>query len=494
MSQSSKKYRIGIGGIAIESSTFSPLHSTIADFTIKRGQEMVELYPFMPNWNFRGRDDIEWLPAMKARSLPAGSVVQADYLAMKNELLERIKATLPLDGFVFDIHGAMNVVGMDDAEGDLIAAIRELVGPDCIISAGMDLHGNVTARLVENVNIFTAYRLAPHDDALETRERSVAHLLYCLDNKVRPMRAWVRIPVILPGERTSTLVEPGKSVYASLKESDPVPGVLDASLWVGYVWADEPRASATAVVTGTDAEVIKREAEKIAKRYWDARFDFDMVVPFGTAEWCIEQAVAFPENGVIISDSGDNPTAGGANDTPCFAAALLADKRFASGELTAITASIADPAAVKACYAAGVGGEVEASLGGKLDPVNAKPLPVKGTVYSLFPNDPVGGDLAVLKVGGVHIILTSRRKPYHFISEFTKLGLDPKDHKLTGVKIGYLEPDLRRYATKAFLAVTPGAVNQGITSLDYKRVIRPIFPLDQEFEADLTATIFQPIA
>jgi len=274
-----KLYRIGIGGIAIESSTFSPLPSSLDDFTILRGEEMLARYPFMPGWSFRDRTDITWLPCLQAKAIPGGPVARHAYDQMKRELLDRLRVALPLDGFYLDIHGAMNVLGMDDAEADLAAAIRDLVGSGCLISAGMDLHGNVSARLVELVDIFTAYRLAPHDDVLQTREKACALLLHCLDRQIRPRRAWVRIPVILPGERTSTLVEPAKSVYASLQESDRAPGILDASLWVGYVWADEPRSSASVVVTGADPASVRSEAEAIARRYWDARKDFAFVAP-----------------------------------------------------------------------------------------------------------------------------------------------------------------------------------------------------------------------
>jgi microcystin degradation protein MlrC len=485
-----KRYRIGIGGIAIESSTFSPYASTKSDFTILRGAEMSARYPFMPGWNFRDRADIEWLPCLHARAIPGGPIVRQAYDEMKAELLDRIRAALPLDGFYLDIHGAMNVLGMDDAEADLAAAIRELVGAGCLISAGMDLHGNVSARLVELVDMFTAYRLAPHDDVLETREKACANLVRCLDEQIRPLRAWVRIPVILPGERTSTLVEPGKSVYASLRESDPVPGILDASLWVGYVWADEPRSSASVVVTGTDAANARREAETIARRYWSAREEFAFVAPAGSADWCIEQAIAFPGNAVVISDSGDNPTAGGVGDIPYFVGRLLAHAPFANGELTAIYASIPDPAAAAACFAAGLGGEVGVSLGGKLDTVHAQPLAVRGQVAALLPNDPVGGDIAVLRAGGVQIIVTSRRKPYHYIRDFANLGLDLAAHKVTAVKIGYLEPELRHAARHALLALTPGAVNQDIPALDYRRVVRPIYPLDADFAPDLGARLF----
>ncbi len=149
-----------------------------------------------------------------------------------------------------------------------------------------------------------------------------------------------------------------------------------------------------------------------------------------------------------------------------------------------------DPAAVAACYAAGEGAEVSVELGGKLDPVHGEPLPVTGTVQTLYPDDAVGGNLAVLRVGGVSVILASRRKPYHTIGEFTKLGLDPMAQKVVSVKIGYLEPELRQIAKVAFLALTPGGVNQDIPSLPYKRVIRPIYPLDTEFEPDFTPSLF----
>jgi microcystin degradation protein MlrC len=483
-------YRIGAGGIAIESSTFSPLRSTLGDFTVLRGEQLQSRYPFMPGWSFRGRGDIAWLPCLHARSIPGGSVEAAAYAQLKRELLDSIRATLPLDGFLLDIHGAMNVLGLDDAEGDLAEAIRALVGPRCLISACMDLHGNVTPRLVALADMFTAYRLSPHEDVLQTREKACANLVRCLDNDIRPLRAWVRIPVILPGERTSTLVEPGRSVYASLQESDPVPGILDASLWVGYVWADEPRSGASAVVSGTDAEAVQREAERIALRYWDAREAFDFVAPAGSADWCIDQALAREGNAILISDSGDNPTAGGAGDIPTFIERLLARPAFAQGELTAIYASVPDAQAAAACKAAGVGATASVLLGGKLDPIHAAPLPLRGQVTALLADDPVGGDIALLRVGGVHVIIPSRRKPYHVLRDFANLGLDIAAHKLTVVKIGYLEPELRHAARHAFLALTPGAVNQDIPSLTYERVRRPIFPLDREFAPDLRAQLF----
>jgi microcystin degradation protein MlrC len=486
-------YRIGIGGIAIECSTFSPHASTLQDFTILRGAEMAPRYPFLTEWRLSNSEDVTWLPCLHARAIPGGPVTADAYASMKAELLERIRAALPLDGFYLDVHGAMFVLGMEDAEADLVAAVREVVGPACVVSASMDLHGNVSAALVENVDLFTAYRLAPHDDAEETRERACTNLVRCIEGGVRPLRAWIRLPIILPGERTSTLVEPGKTVYARLVESDAVPGVLDASLWVGYVWADEPRSGAAVVVTGTDARAIQKEAEKIARRYWDARHAFDFVAPAGSADWCIERAVALGGNAIFISDSGDNPTAGGVGDVPHLLERLLAHPALAAGERTAIYASIVDAAAVSACAAAGVGAEVSVHLGGKLDPVHGRPLPLTGTVAALLSDVAVGGDIAVIRSGGVHAIVTSRRKPFHYVKDLLALGLDPAEHNVTAVKIGYLVPDLRRAARHALLALTPGAVNQDIPSLTYSRVPRPAFPLDPDMpDPDLHVRVFEP--
>ena len=493
-----ERYRIGIGGIAIESSTFSPHLSTMEDFTVLRGAAMLPRYPFLPAWRFRDREDATWLPCLHARAIPGGPISAATYRALKGELLDRIRAVLPLDGFYFDVHGAMFVEGLEDAEADLAAAVRELVGPGCLLSTGQDLHGNVSARLVELVDVFTAHRLAPHDDALLTRERACALLLACLDGRLRPLRAWTRIPAILPGERTSTLVEPGATVYARLAESDGVEGVLDASLWVGYVWADEPRSGASVVVTGTSAGAVTAEAATIARRYWDARHAFDFVAPAGTADWCLDRAAALAEAGeraIFVSDSGDNPTAGGVGDVPYLLARLLAHPRFGGGAAgaggaTAIYASIPDPVAVGACFRAGLGGDVRLSLGGKLDRVHGRPLDVRGTVGALLRDDPVGGDIAAVRAGGVNAVVTTRRKPYHLVRDLQALGLDPEAHQVTAVKIGYLVPDLRRAAHHALLALTPGAVDQDIPHLTYRRVPRPVFPLDPDLAWEPTVRLF----
>ena len=167
---------------------------------------------------------------------------------------------------------------------------------------------------------------------------------------------------------------------------------------------------------------------------------------------------------------------------------------LATGERSVIVSAIASAEAVETARVAGIGNDVMVSIGGVNDPVNGSPFIFAGTVYSLFEDDPVGGDIAVIRSGGVHVVIPSRRKPYHQIREFEKLGLDVQEHDITVGKWGYLEPELRAAASAALQALTPGAVNQDIASLPFERVQRPVFPLDPEMpEPTWQVTMYPPI-
>src|SRR2546423_4532149 len=183
--------------MAIESSTFSPHRSGAADFTVLRGGDLLGRYGALP-------PNVDWLPLVHARALPGGAVERDFYEQIKRELLAGLRASLPLDGVYLDLHGAMTVSGLTDAEGDLAEAVRAVVGPGCLISASMDPHGNLSAGLAGALDLATSHRMSPHEDAPLTKRRAVANLVRCLDRGVRPLRAWVRVPVLLPGQRACT--------------------------------------------------------------------------------------------------------------------------------------------------------------------------------------------------------------------------------------------------------------------------------------------------
>ena len=463
--------RVAIGGIHIESSTFSPHRSGESDFTVTRGEQLLARYEELPR-------HLTWIPLVHARALPGGPVQRPFYESIKEELLAKLRATLPLDGVLLDIHGAMSVDGMTDAEADLASAVREIVGAEALISAAMDPHGNMSRTLIGALDLATSHRMSPHDDAPLTRRRAIANLVRCLDGGLRPSRAWVRVPVLLPGEKASTRDEPARSIYDRVRSVAARDGIVDAAVWIGYAWADEPRCGAAVVVAGTDEAAIVREARALAQAYWARRADFGFSVPAGDADWAIATGLASRDRPFFVSDSGDNPTAGGAGDETFMLGRLLANQRIASGGATAIWASVADPNAVARCVEAGRGAHVDLEVGGALGSPDR--IRLGGVVACVRRSDPVGGDIAVVSCGGVRAILTSRRKPYHFVRDLTDLGLDPASHDLTVVKIGYLVPDLFDAAKGWVLALTPGGVDQDIVRLGHQQLDRPIYPLDPD--------------
>lgn len=463
--------RIAVGGIHIECSTYNPVLNTEADFRVTRGDEMTA----SPYFAFLKDYPATFLPTIHARAIAGGPVARATYEAFKAEFLERLKPLLPLDGLYLAMHGAMYVEGMEDAEGDWICAARELVGPDCTVSASYDLHGNVTQRILDALDMYSTYRTAPHIDVEATMRRSVAMLVKSLQTGVKPILLWAPIPVVLPGERTSTVDEPAASLYAMLPEIDAVAGVWDASLMVGYVWADEPRATAAAILTGTDRAVLEREAKRVAQSYWDVRDRFAFGTQVGSIAECVTKAMVSPTHPVVLADSGDNPTGGGVGDRADVLAELIA-----KGATDTIVAAVTDKPAVDAAFVAGVGGRIATSVGGTLDPSSPK-VAVDADVLLLVDADKPADREAVVRVGGITLVLAAKRRPYHYLADFARLRLDPRAARLVVVKSGYLSPELAPIANPALMALSPGVVDQFVERLPRLRKVRPTYPWDRGF-------------
>ena len=471
IAQAADGRRIAFGGIQIECSTYGHNRTRLGDFRVRRGQALADDPFFGPlktyPWPFQ--------PTLLAQAVPGDPVERGTYDELKAEFLQRLKAMLPLDGVYLAMHGAMYVDGMEDAEGDWISATREVVGGDCLVTASFDLHGNLSRRIIDNLDMLSAFRTAPHIDREETMRRACDMLIRCLNEHIRPTVVWAPIPVLLPGERTSTVYEPAKRLWGQLPAMNAGPGVMDASLMVGYVWADERRATASAILTGTNRRILERDALSLAQQYWDARREFKFGVPTGTLAECIDRAKGLATKPVVISDSGDNPTGGGTGDRAEIVAALLQHK-----VQNALIAGIADRPATEACYKARVGASLQLRIGGTIDPRGSQPVQIAAKVVSLLATDNPPERQAVVEVDGVTVVLTARRRPFHEIKDFTVLGLDPTRLKILVVKAGYLVPEIAAIANPNLMALTDGAVNQDIEHLASKHRV-PTWP----FQPDL---------
>lgn len=476
--------RIAIAGLAIESSTFSPALTHEEAFHAKVGKEVFTLYPFLSS-DSADRKRANWIPTLQGHALPGGIVTKDAYEALVSKTLNMLQENGPYDGLFFDIHGAMSVVGLEDPEGDFIVRIREVVGSETLISTSMDLHGNVSWRLAENSDLITCYRMAPHEDALQSKQRAVENLLDRLENHQGkpPYKAYIPVPILLPGEKTSTRIEPGKSLYAQVAPAAGQEGIVDAAIWIGYAWADAPRNHAVVMVTGDDEQKVTDAAENLANNFWKVRSEFEFVAPTATLQESIDMALASNDQPFIISDTGDNPTAGGAGDVTWTLQEILKRPEFQSeGGPSLIYASIPGAEFVEKAEKIGVGGTISATAGAAVDSRFAPPVLLTGTIEAIQHGDVHAETEVVVKVGSVNVIVTKKRKPYHHESDFTNLGLIPRKTDVVVVKIGYLVPELYNMRGGWIMALTPGGVDQDLERLAHKRIQRPMYPLDSDME------------
>ena len=489
-----KKPRIAIAGLAIESSTFSPAKTVESDFKARIDEDVFSFYPFLEK-DSTLRNKVNWIPTLRGHALPGGIVTKETYESLVNKTLEKLEKNIPYDGLFFDIHGAMSVEGIDDPEGDFIKKVRQVVGYDTVISTSMDLHGNVSYNLAKETDLITCYRMAPHEDAIESKRRAVTNLIERLENgKGKPLyKSRIEVPILLPGEKTSTRVEPAKSLYAKVDPETKKEGVLDAAIWVGYPWADEPRNHAVVMVTGDSKEQVKKSSEYLAKSFWNVKDEFEFIAPVGNLSESVDLALETKTKPFIISDMGDNPTAGGAGDVTWTLNRLLKRKEFKKSDgPSLIYASIPGPRLVEKAKKLKVGDYIEGYVGAEVDNRYSNPIFLKGYIRSIKKGDVNAKTEIVVQSGSIFTIVTEKRKPYHYIKDFTDLGLNPFVTDVIVVKIGYLVPELYNINKGWIMALTPGGVDQNIERLDYKRIKRPMFPMDEfDSEPDLSA-VFIP--
>eukprot|EP00040_Diaphanoeca_grandis_P027630 m.157737 g.157737 ORF g.157737 m.157737 type:complete len:536 (+) comp31062_c1_seq1:122-1729(+) len=514
-----KIFKVAVIGVGCENCSFSTMSTTMEDFNpmldvaaLQRRYSWLNHAAVGDKLDLEGRtrleqtfSDAEFFPICNYRAIPGGPIASDTMKEIMDTIQTRlgqlVESEVALDGVYLDLHGAMFATDYVDVEGGLSTMVRDVVGPDAMITASFDLHGNFSKTMAQKLDMVTAYRTAPHIDISETKLKAVNMLLTALRLSQRPTLAYVQIPLAISGEMSNTADQPSKRLYNEvLHLADEARGVLDASIFIGYCWADELRSGGSIIVSGFDADVIKHEALRIAAEVWKVRGDFRFGVEAGTIDTILDRARSFERTDknkpVIISDSGDNPTAGGVGDTPC-----MIEHMIRKGIDDAIVQGPVDAAAVGVCITAGVGAEVELSLGGKLDYVNAKPLLVKATVkyintsaeeYQVNLSNGTANNAAALVAiktgttpesgGEILVTLTASRKPFHYESDFRALQAEPTLHKILSVKIGYLVPDLERLASINLMALSPGSVYADIETMAYKNIRRPIYPLDKNME------------
>ena len=464
-------------GIRHESNTFSTLNTKESDFNVLRGADVLKDQLWADIFKNEG---IELIPTLHAYAWPGGVVDRAAFEKFKTEILEDIKKAGKLDGIYMDMHGALSVRGYADAQVSLIQDIRRLVGPDLLICGSFDLHGNPSPDFIKSIDIATAFRTAPHRDGAETKARAAQMLVDALKFGWKPHIEFVEIPILVPGEKSITEVEPLHSIYAQIPDVAKKEGLMDASIFAGYCWADLPRSAIRVFVVARDkkySQEAKNEAIRLAQQIWDKREQMKLDVPSGSIDEMILKAREYKGKTVFISDSGDNTTAGAPGDNPQALEALLRHK-----VQNVLMAGVVDVEALKKCVGVGVGNTVVLNLGGREDHVFGKPLKINAKVLFISPDSLMNTNrgAVVIETEGVKTVVLKARRSFVEVRDFKEVGLNPLDFNIVVVKLGYLYPELRDIAPIHLMALTSGFCNLNMRTLPFKNVRRPIYPLDMD--------------
>lgn len=485
--------RVLVGGLHHESDTFNPIITNEKDIWVRRGDELL----------VGEREDsisgaiatllkagYEVVPTLIARAVPNGEWDTDYYLQLKSELLDTLKASLPVDAICLSLHGSMRVKDIGEAEGDLLEAIREIC-PDIPIFSSLDMHATMTVRMLKYCDGYVGYKCAPHTDTYETGVHAANMTINTLEKGLSPKMSAVHIPILIAGEQSETSVAPMDKLISVLREYEKKTGVMAASYLLGFPWADTGENGVTAlVVVEDDQESADTYAQELARLFWDTRHEFkfynethesaDALV----AAWDSIRKGIYP---VVISDSGDNPTAGSSQDVTNFLKQIIADPNLSTLDPPLCYQGIYDPEIVSKAITVGVGGVVEGKLGAKFDTRTSTPLDIEARVKAVKEKweGAQGNDLALLDVDGVDVVVTGGHVGCYDPEMMRVLGVEPEKCQAIVVKLGYLEPEIRAIAKRSMMALTDGSSNEVFARLPYVKLTRPIFPLDGDFEAEL---------
>lgn len=486
--------RIAILELKQETNTFSPLTTSLGDFEsagyLLRGAEIrerlagtnTEIGGFLCGGQQRGWQ-VE--PLFAAWALSGGRLTREAHAFLKQSLLSPLRQGWPFDGILIALHGALVAEDCDDVEGDLLAAIREVVGAEVPLVCTLDMHANVTSRIVDNVSAVVAYHTNPHTDMADCGQRGVQVLDRILRESLQTACVFKKLPLVIPPENSATTEPLMGGLIDCLREFERDEDVLAAGLFPVQPWLDIPDLGCAAVVTsvGEAGKKAKRLCRDLAGQFWSRRHEF--LPELNTIEEAL--AIARGTRGLcVLANSSDSTGSGSPGD----ATDLLRELLRLSWPRTALL-SVVDPEAVEAAFAAGLAAPYCRRVGGKLDCVFNEPVQLIGEVsYVGEPSFRIEGTAfsgvtvqlgrsAVVRSGHVHVLLTTNRPWTHDPSLYRCVGLQPEHAHIAVVKSPLMYRTAYRAIAERMIAVdSAGASPSRFVTLPYTRVDRTMFPFD----------------
>ena len=484
--------RVAVGGYQVSTNSFATQPMDLANFQqgTVRGDRVLSMGPgHSAIFGFlKGARERNWQVAPLHFIYPVmyGKVTREAHDWAKEELLAALRAAGRVDGVFMQLHGTAVAEHEEDCDGDLLAAIRDLVGKSTPVFASLDGHANVTPRMAENADMLIAVKTNPHSDFNAIGYRAAEVMAAMKDGSAKP--CLVRAQPAMAPALQKLYIAPGwpmeHLVRLAQNERRRDARILDVSIPMGF-FVSERRETGMSVLVTTNGEpgLAADVAEAMKEACWAKRHAFhtDMV----SVDDAVAEAMDSDDGPVILGDLADSGGAGTPGDGTALLAALL--KANAQG---AVIGSISDPEAVESAFRAGIGSKLTLTVGAKIDRFHGDPVEISGRVQSLhsgiyttgtaFISRTVDrGRIAIIDCGGVEVILTSKPVLVFEPNHFRSLGIDPAARRIVVCKAELQHRAGFAGIGKRFIDVdTPGLATQVLSRLPYTRIRRPVFPLD----------------
>ena len=421
----------------------------------------------------------EVVEGLSAFATPSGLVVRKVYEDLRDEILESLRAAMPVDAVFLSLHGAMVADGYDDCEEDTLRKIREITGPDIPIGAEYDLHCHITRQFLSDLNALVIYKQYPHTDFIARAEELWQIMEGTIEGRIKPKISAFDCRMI---GLYHTTREPMSSFVERMTKLEKSDRVLSISLGHGFPWGDVPaEGTRTIVVTDDRQEQGDALAEKLGRELWDIR---DEITPrYLDLDATVDAAIGEPGGPVVIADMADNPGGGGPGDSTFILAQLLE-----RGVTNVAVGGIWDPVAASICVGAGVGARFPLRLGGKTGPTSGDPLDLEvevigvkrdHTIISLGGSIRYMGDAAWIRTNGIDIIVHEVRCQNTMPNFFESFDLDPAQYKVLVVKsMQHFYTGYAPLASRIIYCAAPGTLTWDMSEIAHQKIARPVWPID----------------
>ncbi len=497
-----RSHRVAVGSILTECNQFGGKlieHAEFARSQLARGQDVMSIEGGAVGGMLHTLREhtADIVPLVVASAYPGGPISQECYAQLKADLLADLTSALPVDGVLLALHGAAVTTEIDDVEGDLIAAAREVVGPGVPVIGTLDLHANVTTQMMRESDGLVAWETYPHVDPFTTGVRGARLILGILDGAHRPAMAMAKVPILTSAINASTVGEgPFADVMRLAKSFEERPEVLSTSAFHAHATLDVPEMGGGGlVITDGDEELAVTLANDIAQLMWEKRFALepDTLTPVEA----VNEGMQIPGGPIILVECADCVGGGAAGDSVVTIPAL----QDLSEGFAIIT--VVDPEAAALCHQSGEGNAVTVSLGHKIDLQWGSPMTLTGVVRALSDGEfqytggiwahswAEMGPSAVLECGSARILITTHGTYEWRDEQFRALNMDIEGAKFIVAKnpMNYRQT-YNEIAKGEFVLDTPGATPPTLKHFTYHKVPRPYFPLVDEIP-DFSPTLLR---